>query len=124
MKTENTLSVTVVVVFIAWMAFGPRADGHTGKKGEGYCSEMVHHGEMYKLIPQWKCGNPPTAVPKREDINTGNEIEDMKRFHMAVADFRAQSYAWVACTTYYIHKYPKAVDYWGRSLIKKYEIVE
>ncbi|KKN60211.1 hypothetical protein LCGC14_0534100 [marine sediment metagenome] len=103
------------------MAFGPHADAEhdlRGYTGKVCCSDMVH--EMYKSIPQWKCGNPPTAVPKQEDINTGNEIEDMKRFHMAVSDFRVRSYAWMVCTTNFIHKYPRAIDYWGRSLIKKH----
>ena len=118
MKTENTLSVTVVVVLIAWMAFGPHADA--GKKYRDCCSEMVM---MYRSIPQWTCGNPPTVVPKREDISTGNEIEDLKLFHMAVADYRARSYLWMVCTTNFVHKYPRAIDHWGRTLIKENEVI-
>ena len=68
-------------------------------------------------IPRWQCGNPPTWVPKREDY------QDIKEFHMAVAGFRAQSYAWMSCATDYIHLYPIAVDKWGRQLIKENEVI-
>ena len=115
MKTVRS----VALVFVLGIAF--TFSGASAQTQQcSCCSEMA----MYKSMPQWNCGNPPTTVPKREDINTGNEIEDMKRFHMAVSNFRARSYTWMVCTTNFIHKYPKAVDHWGRSLIKKHEVVQ
>lgn len=68
-------------------------------------------------IPMWQCGNPPTLVPKREDY------PDIKEFHMAVAGFRAQSYAWMVCATEYVYVYPLVIDDWGKQLIKENEVI-
>ena len=68
-------------------------------------------------IPMWQCGDPPTWVPKREDY------PNIKEFHMAVASFRAHSYAWMSCAVEYIYVYPLAVDEWGGHLIEDNEVI-
>lgn len=124
MKTENIRSAALIVVprlatlFVVGVALLLFSMNGRTIESEGCCNKA-----MYKSIPQWTCGNPPTVVPKREDINTGNEIEDLKLFHMAVANFRARSYLWMVCTTNFIHKYPKSIDHWGRTLIKENEVI-
>lgn len=77
----------------------------------------VYKERLNSPISMWKCGDAPNIVPKREDF------QDIKVFHMAVADFRARSYAWMVCATEYVSVYPLVIDDWGKQLIKENEVI-
>jgi len=112
-------------LMIAWaLLFGVFGAAHlmNQSRAKDEARSLLNEQNVYKErlnspIPMWKCGDAPNIVPKRENY------QDIKVFHMAVADFRAQSYAWMECATDYVYLYPFAVKDWGEQLIKENEVI-
>ena len=123
MKVFFSVALAMVVVFViigASLQMIPADEQMTEEETYKELSKDLSGLQELLLnspIPMWQCGDPPTWVPKREDY------PDIKEFHMAVAGFRAQSYAWMSCAMEYIHVYPFAVDEWGEQLIKENEVI-